>query len=264
MMEHITMELSGRVAKITINRPEVMNALNPLAKLELSQAFDEVENNDEIWLAVLTGAGDRAFSAGRDLKHTAAMADAPEEERREQAEMERRANTIITRFYFPKPVIARLNGLALGGGLELALACDIIVAADHAEVGLPEPRRGLVAGGGGMHRLARQMGLKQAMGYLLTGRHMSAQRAYEVGLVNQVVPLAELDAAVDSWVEDILRCAPLSVRATKECSMKGLDASLPDAFSAEYEWEKKRRASEDAREGPRAFAEKREPHWEGR
>ena len=112
--------------------------------------------------------------------------------------------------------------------------------------------------------MARQMGLKQAMGYLLTGRHMSAQRAYEVGLVNQVVPLAELDAAVDSWVEDILRCAPLSVRATKECSMKGLDETLPDAFSAEYEWEKKRRASEDAREGPRAFAEKREPHWEGR
>ncbi|MEJ2131356.1 MAG: enoyl-CoA hydratase-related protein, partial [Gammaproteobacteria bacterium] len=164
----------------------------------------------------------------------------------------------------PKPVIARLNGLALGGGLELALACDIIVAADHAELGLPEPRRGLVAGGGGMHRLVRQMGLKQAMGYMLTGRHMSAQRAYEVGLVNQVVPLGELDEAVDAWVEDIVRCAPLSVRATKECAMKGLDNPLPEAFFADYEWEKKRRESEAAREGPRAFAEKREPHWQGR
>lgn len=263
-MEHIAMELSGPVAKITINRPEVMNALDPLAKLELSQAFDEVENNNEIWLAVLTGAGERAFSAGRDLKHTAAMAEASEEMRREQADMERRANTIITRFYFPKPVIARVNGLALGGGLELALACDIIVVADHAELGLPEPRRGLVAGGGGVHRLVRQIGLKQAMGYMLTGRNISAQRAYELGLVNQVVPLAELDAAIDEWVQDILRCAPLSVRSTKECAMKGLDEPLPEAFFDEYEWEKKRRESEDAREGPRAFAEKREPHWQGR
>ena len=113
---------------------------------------------------------------------------------------------------------------------------------------------------------ARRMPLGEILRITMLGldERVSAQRAYEVGLVNQVVPLAELDQAVDSWVEDILRCAPLSVRATKECSMKGLDESLPDAFSADYEWEKKRRASEDAREGPRAFAEKREPNWEGR
>jgi crotonobetainyl-CoA hydratase/dehydration protein DpgD len=168
------------------------------------------------------------------------------------------------RWDFAKPVIARVNGFALGGGLELALACDIIVAAEHAELGLPEPRRGLIAGGVGVHRLPRQIGLKAAMGYLLTGRHMSARRAYELGLVNEVVPAAELDAAVDAWVRDILRCAPLAVRATKQAALRGLDMSLPAAFSADYEWENRRRASADALEGPRAFAEKRTPRWQGR
>src|SRR5690606_9034123 len=129
---------------------------------------------------------------------------------------------LTSRYDLFKPIIARVNGFALGGGLELALACDIIVAAEHAEVGLPEPRRGLIAGAMGVHRLPRQMPLKAAMGYMLTGRRIPAKRAYELGLINEVVPLSELDAAVDSWVQDILRCAPLSVRATKEAAMRGL------------------------------------------
>ena len=152
----------------------------------------------------------------------------------------------------------------MGGGLELAMACDIIVAADHAEFGLPEPRRGLIAGAVGVHRLPRQIGLKPAMGHMLTGRHMTADRAYELGLVNQVVSLGDLDSAVNSWIEDILRCAPLSVRATKEAAMQGLDMALPQAFYSEYEWEQKRQRSADTLEGPRAFAEKREPRWVGK
>ena len=171
---------------------------------------------------------------------------------------------MIERWHFPKPVIARVNGFALGGGLEQALACDIIVAADHAEFGLPEPRRGLIAGSAGVHRLPRQIGLKVAMGYMLTGRHMSAARAYELGLVNQVVPLAELDAAVEEWVTDILRCAPLAVRATKEAAMKGLDYPLAQAYYTLHDGERKRRLSDDAIEGPRAFAEKRAPDWKGK
>ena len=163
-----------------------------------------------------------------------------------------------------KPVAAAINGTALGGGLEQALACDIIVAADHAEFGLPEPRRGLIAGSAGVHRLPRQIGLKVAMGYMLTGRHMSAARAYELGLVNQVVPLAELDAAVEEWVTDILRCAPLAVRATKEAAMKGLDYPLAQAYYTLHDGERKRRLSDDAIEGPRAFAEKRAPDWKGK
>ena len=252
------------VAYITLNRPEALNALNPELRWSLSQHFDQVENDDDIWMAVVTGAGERAFSAGADLKHRALERDASAKQKAEWDRMLQATTPLNQRWVFPKPVIARVNGFALGGGLELALACDIIVAAEHAELGLPEPRRGLIAGGVGVHRLPRQIGLKQAMGYLLTGRHMSAARAYELGLVNQVVPAAELDTAVDEWVRDIARCAPLAVRATKEAAMRGLDMPLADAFNTIYPWEVRRRESADAAEGPRAFAEKRAPQWQGK
>ncbi len=257
-------EVADHVARITLNRPEAMNSLNPDLRWELSQHFDEVERNDDIWLAVVTGTGDRAFSAGADLKHRAREAAATDEERAAWRQKAQETTPLNQRWHFPKPVIARVNGFALGGGLELAMSCDIIVAAEHAELGLPEPRRGLIAGGVGVHRLPRQIGLKPAMGYLLTGRHLSAQRAFELGLVNEVVPLGELDATVDGWVADILRCAPLSVRATKEAVMRGLDMALPQAFYTEYESERRRAHSEDMLEGPRAFAEKRTPNWKGR
>jgi len=256
-------EVNGHVATITLNRPEAMNSLNPDLRFALSQHFDEVERNDGIWIAVVTGTG-KAFSAGADLKHRAIERDATDEQKAHWRDLSQRTRPLNERWHFPKPVIAKVNGFALGGGLELALACDIIVAADHVELGLPEPRRGLIAGGVGALRLPRQIGLKVAMGYLLTGRHMSASRAYELGLVNQVVPLAALDATVDEWVRDILRCAPLAVRATKEVAMRGLDLPLHAAFATEYEWELKRRTSDDALEGPRAFAAKRTPNWQGR
>ncbi len=257
-------EVDDHVARITLDRPEAMNALNPQHRWELSRHFDEVERNDNIWVAVVTGTGDRAFCAGADLKHRAIERDANDEQKAEWARMAEETTPLNMRWHFPKPVIAKVNGFALGGGLELALACDIIVAAEHAELGLPEPRRGLIAGGVGVHRLPRQVGLKVAMGYLLTGRHMSAQRAYELGLINEVVPAADLDACVDGWVADILRCAPLAVRATKEAAMKGLDTHLSAAFDAVYASESLRANSEDALEGPRAFAEKRSPEWKGR
>jgi len=256
-------ELEGHVARITLDRPESLNSLNPDLRWELSQHFDEVENNDDIWLAVVTGSGDRAFCAGADLKHRARERDATTEQRADWAQKNIETRSLTERWHFAKPVIARVNGFALGGGLELAMACDIIVAAEHAEFGLPEPRRGLIAGAVGVHRLPRQIGLKPAMGHLLTGRHMTAARAYELGLVNQVVSLDGLDLAVNGWIEDILRCAPLSVRATKEAAMRGLDMALPQAFYNEYEWERKRQQSADTLEGPRAFAEKREPRWMG-
>ncbi len=264
MTDVTNFEIRDRVAYITLNRPKAMNALNPELRWELSKHFDEVESNDEIWLAVVTGAGDRAFCAGADLKHRAIERDADDEQRARWARMEAETTPLNLRWHFSKPVIAKVNGFALGGGLELALSCDIIIAAEHAELGLPEPRRGLIAGGVGVHRLPRQIGLKPAMGYLLTGRHMPASRAYELGLINQVVPMDDLDATVDEWVNDILRCAPLAVRATKETAMRGLDRSLSEAFAADYPAETARRESADAREGPRAFAEKREPSWQGK
>jgi crotonobetainyl-CoA hydratase/dehydration protein DpgD len=258
-----TISVDDHVAWITMKRPEAMNSLNPELRWELSQHFDRVEHDDDIWLSVLTGAGERAFSAGADLKHRAREASADEATRAHWQRLADETLSLAQRWHSPKPIIARVNGFALGGGLEMALACDIIVAAEHAELGLPEPRRGLIAGSAGVHRLPRQIGLKAAMGYLLTGRHMSAQRAYELGLVNEVVPANELDRAVDQWVADIRRCAPLAVRATKEAAMRGLDHPLAQAFYSEYPAERRRRQSDDAKEGPRAFAEKREPNWQG-
>jgi len=262
-MRFLKLELAGRVATITINRPEVRNALHPQALFELSAAIDRVEQDPDIWIAVLTGTGEEAFSAGRDLKRLAVTSQDPAERLRDE-ELLSRSTRFTDRYYFAKPVIARLNGSALGGGLELALACDIIIAANHVRLGLPEPKRGLIAGAVGVHRMVRQVPLKQAMAYLLTGRDMSAQRAYELGLVNEVVPGGRLDAAVESWVNDILACAPLAVRATKESAMRGLDMSLAEANRHAYQWEQRRVVSNDEMEGPRAFAEKRAPRWEGR
>lgn len=256
-------EVRDRVAYITLNRPAAMNALNPQLRWELSQRFDEVERDDNIWLAVISGAGDRAFCAGADLKHRAIERDASDEQKAHWQTLTEQTRSLIERWQFAKPTIAQVNGFALGGGLELALACDIIVAAEHAELGQPEPRRGLIAGAAGVHRLPRQIPLKTAMGYLLTGRHMSAARAYELGLVNEVVSAESLTATVQTWVDDIMRCSPLAVRATKQAAMQGLDHNLAQAFYTSYEWEQRRRRSNDAVEGPKAFAEKRPPKWSG-
>ena len=183
-----------------------MNALHLEAHLELKEIWEDFRDDPEVWVAILTGAGDRAFSAGNDLKATAERTAAGTDvQGRERPPFGR-----ITRdFDCPKPMIAAVNGVAVGGGLEMALACDIIVAADHARLGLPEPRVGLFAGAGGIHRLARQVPFKLAMGLLLTGRLIQADEAYRIGLVNEVVPLAELMPTAERWAAEILECSPL-------------------------------------------------------
>ena len=260
-MTNITMDVVDHVARITIDRPERMNAFDVDTHEQFSAAIDRVEADDDIRVAVITGAGERSFCAGRDLKWTAEMSRASAEER---ADVDRRM-AAITRLQFrhdiTKPLIARVNGVALGGGLELALACDVIVAADHVEMGLPEARRGLIAGAMGIHRLPRQIPHHLAMGYLLTGRHFSAARAAEMGLVNEVVPSADLDAAVDSWVADIRRCSPAAIRATKQSAMEALHLSLEEAGEYRSDMERAWIVSPDRVEGPRAFAEKRSPDW---
>lgn len=160
-------------------------------------------------------------------------------------------------------MIARVNGHAFGGGFELALACDVIVAADTATFALPEAKLGLIAGAGGVFRLTRQAPYRVALGHLISGRPMTAARAYELGLVNEVVPAAELDACVAAWVADILRCAPLSVRAVKQAAAAAATMPLEHAFATRFPWEERRMHSADALEGPRAFVEKREPRWQG-
>lgn len=259
----IIVDVSNHVARITIDRPERMNAFDDLTHVAFSEAIDRVEQDDDIWVAVITGAGDRSFCAGRDLKWTAEMSRASAEEQAASRQRMASVTRLQDRFDITKPLIARVNGFALGGGLELALACDIIVLADHAEVGLPEPKRGLIAGAMGVHRLPRQIPHHLAMGYMLTGRHIPAARAYEIGLVNDIAPSAELDAVVDSYVQDILACSPVAIRATKQSAMNALHMSLAEANRHVAPWEEKRRVSADAKEGPRAFAEKRTPNWTG-
>lgn len=253
--EFITYEKKGRIAYLTINRPERLNALHPPANEEMLEAFTDFRDDPELWVAILTGTGERAFSAGNDLKYTA-------EHGRNPYVYRVPLGGLTADLPLWKPVIAAVNGYALGGGLELALSCDIIIAADHATLGLPEPRVGLVAGTG-VHRLPRQIPLKLAMGMIMTGRHISAQEAHSFGIVNEVVPLSALMSTAEKWAGDILELAPLSVRASKQMVMTGLDSTLDIAFSRTYSEFQEALASDDLVEGPKAFAEKRKPNWKG-
>lgn len=255
-MSFIEVSKKQRITWVTINRPDKMNAITPEMHDDLQTAFDNFSADPEQFVCVITGAGEKAFSAGSDL--TAGIhRDYPKNG----------YAGLIERFDLSKPVIAAVNGLALGGGFEIVLACDIVVASDTASFGLPEPLVGAVALGGGIHRLPRQIGLKNAMGLLLTSRRVDVQEAYRLGLVNEIVPAKTLEAAAQRWCEEILKGAPLSVRASKEAAMRGLEEDSLSAalkkqndYPAYAQW----RTSEDLKEGRAAFAEKRPPNWKGK
>jgi enoyl-CoA hydratase/carnithine racemase len=257
--QYVLYKEKDRIAYITLNRPEVMNALHIHAHRELAEVWSKFRDNPELWVAIVTGAGDKAFSAGNDLKYTAEHSGEPHLHLPPGG-----FGGITNHFECWKPIIAAVNGYALGGGLEIALACDIIIAAEHARFGLPEPTVGLMAGAGGVHRLPRQIPLKVAMGMILTGRQITAQEAYRIGLVNEVVPLTELMPTAEKWAREIMSCAPLSVRASKESALRGLDLPLPAAINVDYIEQQKIATSEDFIEGPKAFSEKRPPQWKGR
>jgi enoyl-CoA hydratase/carnithine racemase len=259
--EHVIYEKRGHVAYVTLNRPERMNALDAHSHAELIEVFDDFEQDADAWLAIITGAGDRAFCAGNDLKATAqASANG---ERRVGADARFAA---ITRGYdCPKPLIAAVNGVAAGGGFEIALACDVVIAADSARFGLPEPRVGLIAGAGGIHRLTRQIPLKQAMGMLMTGRLVDGEEGRRLGFVNEVVPAAQLMDAAERWASEMLECSPLLLQITKESAQAGFGVPVDEAIALDWEDRIPRMlASEDYVEGPKAFAEKRAPVWTGR
>jgi crotonobetainyl-CoA hydratase len=251
----------GAVTTVTLQRPEVLNAIHRPMHEELEAAFDAFAAADDQYVCVVTGAGDRAFCAGSDLKRAAATGSIGGGYPRHGYA------GLIERHDLWKPLIAAVNGIAFGGGFELALACDLIIAADTARFALPEPLVGAVALGGGLHRLARQIGLKPAMGMILTSRRVDAAEALRLGLVNEVVPAANLPAATDRWCNEILSGAPLAIRASKETVMRGLDEpSLAVAIGKQQDYPgfARWRAADDTREGPRAFAEKRVPVWRGK
>lgn len=260
--KYCQVERDGPLTIVTINRPEAMNALHPMANEELAEVFDDFASDPDQWVAILTGAGDRAFSAGNDLKYQA-----------KAAARGLNVDTPLTgfagltsRWELDKPVIAAVNGVAMGGGFEIALACDLIIAAENASFALPEPKVGLAALAGGLHRLPRQVGLKQAMGLILTGRRVSAQEGLTMGFINEVCAPSDLMAVAKKWALEILECSPMSIRASKQTVMKGLDeVSVESASEKQFKWPAVQAMfrSSDLREGPRAFAEKRKPVWKG-
>lgn len=257
--EYLKLDREGPLTIVTINRPEVYNALHPPAHWEFDKVFSEFRDDPDQWVAIITGAGDKAFSAGNDLKYQAAGGP------------RHRPDTgfagLTNRYDLTKPVIAAVNGFAMGGGFEIALACDLIIAAENATFALPEPRVGLAAGAGGVHRLPRMIPMKQAMGMILTGRRVPAAEGRTLGFVNEVVPQAELMAAAKRWAGLIMECSPMSIRASKDAVYRGLtEPSVQSAIANQtgYPAYKAMLESEDYIEGPKAFAEKRPPQWKGR
>ncbi|MGH1492458.1 MAG: enoyl-CoA hydratase-related protein [Acidimicrobiales bacterium] len=257
MGEFCTTEMDGNLLIITLNRPDRLNALHPPANAELAGVFDDFAANDDAWVAIITGAG-RGFSAGNDLRYQAEGGD------RSAAPASGFAG-LTSRHDLTKPVIAAVNGVAMGGGFEIALACDLIIAAESALFALPEPRVGLAALAGGLHRLPREIGTKQALGMILTGRRVSAAEGQSLGFVNEVVPDGEVVDAAKRWAAQILECSPMSIRASKQAVYDGLDHSgVPAALAGKYSAVKAMIDSDDFIEGPRAFAEKRPPAWKGK
>jgi len=254
--EFIKTETDGRLFIVTINRPDQLNCLHPMANAEMGQAFDAFAADPELWVAIVTGTGEKAFSAGNDPKFAASGQKSP-------VPMPATGfGGLTSRYDLFKPVIAAVNGFAMGGGFEIALATDIIIAAENAKFALPEPRVGFAALASGMHRLPRQVPLKKAMGMMLTGRTVSAAEGKEIGFVTEVVPQGQALEEAKKWAGQILECSPMAIRATKETVVTGLNtADFKTAFDHKVPGIAKLLASSDHKEGPKAFAEKRKPVW---
>lgn len=258
----ILYEVKEHIAYVTLNRPDVMNAFNHQMKTDLIAACDEIERDPEVRVVIITGAGERAFSAGADLKEMASASWAtPPVAERGRWGLPIGTDRVLA---VMKPIIAAINGYAVGGGCELALACDIRVAADNARLGLMEVRRGIIPGGGGTQMLPRAVGRGLALEIALTGELIDAREAHRIGLVNHVVPPLELMPTVERIAGIIARNAPLAVRFVKEAIQKGLNLTLEQGLRLEVDLSTLLSTTEDAKEGPRAFAEKREPQWKGR
>ncbi len=251
----VHVERDGKVVVVTIDRPDAMNSLTKEMLGAIDAAFSDFEADDDLWVAILTATGDRAFCTGMDLKEAIPLLTAGDQLGYEDPT--KRQFSEVT-----KPIIAAINGHCIAGGLEMVAGTDLRVAVEDATFGLGEVRWGLVPAGGSHIRIPRQIPWAIAMELLLTGDPITAQRAYEVGLVNRVVPADELMDAAFALAARICKNGPLAVRTSKEIAVRALD--LVPGFVLEKELAKKVFASEDAKEGPKAFAEKRKPDFKGR
>jgi enoyl-CoA hydratase len=257
MADEVLYEVEGRMAIITLNRPEARNAVNGALATAMESIMDRFESDPEVWVAILTGAGNRAFSAGADLK---AMASGEGQ----RIETERGGFAGFVRFPRTKPIIAAVNGVALAGGTELVLACEIVVAVEQAEFGLPEVTRGIIAAGGGLFRLPLALPRARAIELILTGDRFGAQEAHQLGLVNHVVSASELMPTAKRLATRICANAPIAVRESLAIAKRAHELSEDQAWARSMEARTRVMQTADAKEGPLAFAEKREPRWMGR
>ncbi|MCS6937143.1 MAG: enoyl-CoA hydratase-related protein [Candidatus Bipolaricaulota bacterium] len=256
-------EKRDRIAIITINRPEKHNAVDPQTNQELIKAFTDFRDDKNLWVAILTGAGEKAFCAGADLEYMARFVKLHSIERREQREREPGLGGITRHLQIWKPIIAAINGHCYGGGLEIALACDIRIASENAKLGLLETKWGIMPGQGGTQRLPRLIPLCKALEMIFTAEPIDAHEALRLGLVNRVVPLKDLMPTAIQVAEKICENAPLAVRYAKEAVWRGLDLPLEEGLRLEQLLANLVRDSADTQEGMRAFAEKRKPKYTG-
>ena len=256
----INLEKSGSIARIRIERPERLNAIDSSATQELDAIWSELEADASLRVIVLTGEGEKAFCAGADLKEDAESKSALAYWAEDRPGG---FGGIALRKTLNIPVIARVNGMAVGGGFEMVMGCDIVIAAEHATFSLPEPLVGRLPLDGGMVLLPRLIPRKVAMGMLLTGRKITAIEAESYGLVNEVVSSQQLDDGVERWIEMILKCSPVAIRAIKESIMKTEHLTVEDAQALRLPSVIRALNSDDALEGVKAFREKRSPKWRG-
>ena len=258
--EHILLERDDAIAIITLNRPKQLNALNAAILNDISAALDALADDDQARAIIITGSGDRAFAAGADIGELAQIQSANEGRR-----MAQRSHQLGRQIAdLPKPIIAAINGFALGGGLELALACDVRIASETAQVGLPEVSLGIMPGWGGTQRLARLVGPGAAKLLMMTGERIDANEALRLGIVERVVPAAELTTTAKQIAQKIASLPPLSIDAIKQAVNHGLNMSLEDANAYEASLFGELTVTEDCKEGTAAFLEKRKAEWKGK
>lgn len=259
MWETVAVTKKERYAVVMLNRPDALNALSTQMARDLVSVMDHLANDIAVWAVILTGGGERAFCVGADLKE---RQDMSKEEMIRQRTLFVKAFEAVLRF--PKPVVAAVNGFAMGGGFEFALCCDMIVVAGESFLGLPEVGLGIIPGGGGTQNLPRIIGKNKAKELIFTGRKISGQTAYEWGIASRVVPRSELLDAAEELMREIVKNAPLSLQQAKRCIDLGAEADLLTALQLEAEAYNRCLFSEDRDEGLRAFNEKRKPNYKGR